>query len=69
MINDVLKISKLRLLDEIALEEVEVHKIVVSTIKKLVTVIKAKHIMLNFIDGRTFKGIVKGDKFLLEIAF
>jgi signal transduction histidine kinase len=69
MINDVLKISKLRLLDEISMEEVELHKIVVATIKKLVASIKAKHIMLNFIDGRTFKGIVKGDKFLFEIAF
>jgi len=69
MINDVLKISKLRLLDEITLEEVELHKIVVLTIKKLVANIKAKHIMLNFIDGRTFKGTVKGDKLLLEIAF
>ena len=69
MINDVLKISKLRLLDEISMEEVELHKIVVATIKKLVANVKAKHIMLNFIDGRTFNGIVKGDKFLLEIAF
>jgi signal transduction histidine kinase len=69
MINDVLKISKLRLLDEISTEEVELHKIVVATIKKMAANIKAKHIMLNFIDGRTFKGIVKGDKFLLEIAF
>ncbi len=69
MINDVLKISKLRLLDEITLEEVEVNKIVVSTIKKLVAIIKAKHIMLNFIDGRTFNGTIKGDKILLEIAF
>jgi signal transduction histidine kinase len=69
MINDVLKISKLRLLDEISTEEVELSKIAVTIIKKLTANIKSKHIMLNFIDGRTFKGILKGDKLLFEIAF
>lgn len=69
MINDVLKISKLRLLDEISLEDVELGKIAVTIIKKLTANIKAKHIMLNFIDGRTFIGTLKGDKLLYEIVF
>ncbi len=69
MINDVLKISKLRLLDEVAVEDLELHEIIVSTIKKQAANIRAKHIMLTFIDGRTERRTVSGDKFLLEIAF
>jgi signal transduction histidine kinase len=69
MINDVLKISKLRLLDEISSEEIELSDIIVPLIKKQSVNLRAKHIMLNFFDGRTIKKVIKGDKFLLEIAF
>jgi signal transduction histidine kinase len=69
MINDVLKISKLRLLDEITKEEIELSDIIVPIIKKQSVNLRAKHIMLNFFDGRTIKKMIKGDKFLLEIAF
>ncbi len=69
MINDVLKVSKLRLLDEIANDNVELSEIIVRIIRKQTINLRAKHIMLNFFDGRTFKKNIKGDKFLLEIAF
>ncbi len=69
MINDVLKVSKLRLLDEIAIDEIELSEVIVKIVKKQTINLRAKHIMLNFFDGRTFKKKIKGDKFLLEIAF
>lgn len=69
MINDVLKVSKLRLLDEIANDEVELSEIIVKIVKKQIVNLRAKHIMLNYFDGRTYKKKIKGDKFLLEIAF
>jgi len=69
MINDVLKISKLRLLDEITKEAIELSDIIVPLIKKQSVNLRAKHIMLNFFDVRTIKKKIKGDKFLLEIAF
>lgn len=69
MINDVLKISKLRLLDEITKEEMELSDIIVPLIKKQSVNLRAKHIMLNFFDGRTVKKKINGDKLLLEIAF
>ena len=69
MINDVLKISKLRLLDEIASEELEVSKLLSEIIGKLSIEIKEKEINLHFSDCRADKKSVKGDKFLLEIAF
>ncbi|MDR3627616.1 MAG: HAMP domain-containing sensor histidine kinase [Ignavibacteriaceae bacterium] len=69
MINDVLKISKLRLLDEMAKEAIELSDIIVPVIKKQSVNLRAKHIMLNYFDGRTIKKLIKGDKLLLEIAF
>jgi signal transduction histidine kinase len=69
MINDVLKISKLRLLDEVTKEEIELSDIIVPVIKKQSVNLRAKHIMLNFFDVRTLKKKIMGDKFLLEIAF
>ena len=69
MINDVLKISKLRLLDEITKEAIDLSDIIVPLIKKQSVNLRAKHIMLNFFDVRTIKKKISGDKFLLEIAF
>jgi signal transduction histidine kinase len=69
MINDVLKISKLRLLDEVTKEDIDPGDIVIPLIKKQSVNLRAKHIMLNFFDVRTNKKKIKGDKLLLEIAF
>lgn len=69
MINDVLKISKLRLLDEMAKEAIELSDIIVPVIKKQSVNLRVKHIMLNYFDGRIIKKMIKGDKLLLEIAF
>jgi len=69
MINDVLRVSKLRLLDEITNEEIELSSIIVPLIKKQSVNLRAKNIMLNLFDCRTVKRNIRGDKFLLEIAF
>ncbi len=69
MINDVLKISKLRLLDEIASEEIEVCKLLSEIIGKLSIELKEKEISFRFKDCRKSKKFIKGDRLLLEIAF
>ncbi len=69
MINDVLRVSKLRLLDEISFDEIVLSDLIVPLIKKQSVNLRTKQIMLNFFDGRTIKKNIKGDVFLLEIAF
>ncbi len=69
MINDVLRVSRLRLLDEITYDELELSDVIVPLIKKQSVTLRSKQIMLNLFDGRTKKKDIKGDKFLLEIAF
>lgn len=69
MINDVLKISRLRLLDEIASEDLEVEKILSEIIEKVSIELKEKEISFRFVDERKTKRIIRGDKFLMEIAF
>lgn len=69
MINNVLKVSKLRLLDEISMDVVEIYNVLVEIVKKQAVSLKAKHIMLNLIDLRTERRPIKGDQFLLDIAF
>ncbi len=69
MIDDVLRVSKLRLLDEISYDEINLSELIVPLIKKQSVNLRTKQIMLNLFDGRTVKKNIKGDKFLLEIAF
>lgn len=69
IINDVLNISKLKLLTEIKKEDVDLNEL----ISKLITrkKIQADYLRMgiNFYDLSTCKGIVKGDYALLELAF
>lgn len=69
MINDVLKISKLRLLDEISNDDIELSKLLAETVGKLSVELKRKEIAIKFSDCRETKKKIKGDRFLLEIAF
>ena len=67
--NDVLKISKLRLLDEIKNEEIKVRDILSSALQKQRAIIERKKIKLHFKDNRKTRSTIVGDRFLLEIAF
>ncbi|MGE5804865.1 MAG: sensor histidine kinase [Ignavibacteria bacterium] len=69
MINDVLRISKLRLLDEIAFEEVEISEIICSVFEK--QKINADMKKINFELKKNTPGMrkISGDRFLLELAF
>ncbi len=69
MINDVVRVSRLRLLDEITYDEIELNEVIIPLIKKQSVNLRIKQIMLSLFDGRTKKKNIKGDKFLLEIAF
>jgi len=67
--NDVLKVSKLRLLDEIKKEEIKVRDILSSVLKKQRANFDRKKVKLHFKDNRKIRSKILGDKLLLEIAF
>lgn len=67
--NNVLKVSKLKLLDEIKFEKINVNEVLCSVYKKLRVNITAKKITYTFSDERHEKNPINGDKLLLEIAF
>lgn len=69
MINNILKISRLKLLDELNNEELDVKRLICSAHEKLKMQIEAKGINFSLIDNRKNKGKISGDKFLLEIGF
>jgi signal transduction histidine kinase len=66
--NNILKISRLRLLDEIATEKVDLQPLLLSIYKKQKVHIKEKDIKLDILDKRKSKDNINGDTFLLEIA-
>ncbi len=68
MINDILKISRLRLMSEISLENIDIKEILCSIIEKLKGGIEAGKINLKLTDDRILRTPVKGDKFLIEMA-
>ncbi|MEJ2613845.1 MAG: HAMP domain-containing sensor histidine kinase [Ignavibacteriaceae bacterium] len=67
--DDVLKISKLRLLDEIANEEIDLNELILSIHQQQKINIQSKNISFNLIDDRKNKRKIKGDLLLLELAF
>jgi len=69
MINDVLNVSKLTLYDQFDEEEIEIDKIVSGVVKRRKISADAHLIKLNLFDVRDKKEKIKGDKFLLDIAF
>jgi len=69
MINDVLNVSKLTLYDQYDEEEVDIYEIVSGVVKRRKISADAHLIKLNLFDVRDKKEKIKGDKFLLDIAF
>lgn len=69
LINDVLKISRLRLVDQVYNEDIDLDDLIEHTIAKYRAPIEAKRIALERIDERATKRPVKGDRNLLAIAF
>lgn len=67
--NDVLKISKLRLLDEITKEEIEIRDVFRSVLLKQRAHIEKKKVKVHVKDNRKARTKILGDSFLLEIAF
>ncbi len=68
MINSILRISRLRLLDERSSEEVDVYKIVVDLLEENRERLKEKSIKVYKESQGIKKSIIKGDKFLLQLA-
>ena len=69
LIENVLKISKIRLLDEINKEETDLKELICSTISKQTSIINAKKIHISVNDKRIIKKKLSGDKLLLDLAF
>jgi signal transduction histidine kinase len=69
LIENVLKISKLRLGEEINYEQVNIDEIVRNAISKYSTMINSKNIKITITDERINKKNISGDKMLLGLAF
>jgi signal transduction histidine kinase len=69
MINNILKISRLKLLDDMPKDELDLKRLICSAHEKLKMQIEAKEIDFSLKDNRKFKRKMMGDKFLLEIGF
>ena len=68
LINNVLRISKLRLLDEVIKEEIDIDNLIQKIVHIKQAVIDSKNITFNFIDSRSEKKPFYGDKFLFELV-
>jgi signal transduction histidine kinase len=68
LIDDILKVSRIKLLDEITLEDIDVREIVCQLSDKQLPNIQKKAIKMLINDIRGDKSPIKGDRFLLEIA-
>ncbi len=69
MINNILKISRLKLIDDLPREELDLKRLICSAHEKLKMQVEAKNIDFTLKDNRKFKSKIMGDKFLLEIGF
>ena len=69
LIDNILKISKLRLLDDIKKEDVKIDEVIGSLVEKFNDSIKNKNIKIDIIDLRESRKILKADKFLIQMIF
>ncbi len=69
MINNILRISRLKLLKITSSEDINISEIIDSVIEKSNDVMQNKNITYTFKDSRLFSNIIKGDRVLLELAF
>lgn len=68
MINTVLKISRVKLLDEIMQEDIDIKRLISAVYSKHKDKIKNKRVCFKFDDSRIQKKHIVGDNFLLEMA-
>jgi signal transduction histidine kinase len=68
LIDDILKVSRIKLLDELNLEKIDPYEIVCQLTGKQSSNIQKKSIKLEINDLRRSKSFIDGDRFLLEIA-
>jgi signal transduction histidine kinase len=68
LINDVLKISRIKLLENVKEELIDLKEIICGIIEKQNVNVINKSIDLQFIDERTALKQIKGEKFLIELA-
>lgn len=68
MINNILRISKLKLLKLTTNEEINILEIVRSINEKASEILLNKKIESEIIDNRTYKNLLKGDRVLMELA-
>ncbi len=68
LINNILKISRLRLTYEIVKENIRIKEIICSILQKQKAGIESKKIAVKLTDDRLLRTPVRGDKFLIEMA-
>lgn len=69
MINTILKVSQMKLMDQISEEEFEISELLKTTIKRYSQFANTKSVEVKLIDERNEKCKIKGDQFLILIAF
>lgn len=69
LINNILKISKLRLLDDLNREEVDPAELLGTVIDKINDAARNKGIEIGLIDKRDSGKIIRADRFLIEMVF
>jgi signal transduction histidine kinase len=68
-INDILRISRLRLLSDIKMENLDIGEIICTILDKMKSIIVSRKITIDFKDKRLLKKSVSGDEFFLDMAF
>lgn len=68
LLNNVLRISKLKTLDIRSTEDIKLDEFILSIIDKQIESVNAKRISLQFFDNRKIKSAIKSDIILLELA-
>lgn len=68
LINNILKISKLRLTSDIAKEDIKLKDIICSVLEKQKAGFESKRITLKLTDTMINEKLVRGDRFLMEMA-
>ncbi len=68
-INDVLRYSKIKLLDTKVIEEIDLENLIRGILEKNIEKTLEKEIKITFVDKRTVKRSIQGDKIILALAF
>ncbi|MFH1196878.1 MAG: HAMP domain-containing sensor histidine kinase [bacterium] len=68
LINNILRFSKLKLLNTTSNEEIYISEVVLNILEQQSEIIKSKNLNIDFNDSKDLKKPVKGDRVLLELA-